>query len=172
MEAGKVALLECRVTHLSPHHTVSWLRFFSSSVSALLILSLTHQLQQERRCLRADCGRSRLQLGPPFARCHQVQVGSLSTTDDHHQFSKKNAEIVNKKGHKRFRRLMGANAQINRAINPGVRRKVCQLHSIRNRLLPHIDSSSHMEISQYLWPRNFDVFCQKSTEFSFPLLKA
>ena len=86
VEAGKVALLECRVTHLSPHHTVSWLRLFSS-VSELLILSLT-ELQQERRCLRADCGRSRLQLGPPFARCHQVQVGSLST-NDHHQFSKK-----------------------------------------------------------------------------------
>ena len=67
---------------------------------------------------------------------------------------------------------MGANAQINTAINPGVRRKVCQLHSIRNSLLPHIDSSPRMEISQYLWPRNFDVFCQKSTEFSFPLLKA
>ena len=88
VEAGKVALLECRVTHLSPHHTVSWLRLFSSSVSALLILSLTHQLQQERRCLRADCGRSRLQLRPPFARCHQVQVGSLRT-NDHHQLSKK-----------------------------------------------------------------------------------
>ena len=144
-----MALLECRVTHLSPHHTVSWLRL-CTSVSALLILSLTDQLQQERRCLRADCGRSRLQLRPPFARCHQVQVGSLRT-NDHHQFSKKNAEIVNKKGHKRFRRLMGANAQINRAINPGVRRKVCQLHSIRNSLLPHIDSSSRMEISQYLY---------------------
>ena len=94
VEAGKVALLECRVTHLSPHHTVSWLRLFSS-VSALLILSLT-EVQQERRCLRADCGRSRLQLRPPFARCHQVQVGSLST-NDHHQFSKKNAEIVTTK---------------------------------------------------------------------------
>ena len=67
---------------------------------------------------------------------------------------------------------MGANAQINKSINPGVRRKVCQLHSIRNSLLPHIDSSPRMEISQSLWPRNFDVFCQKSTEFSFPLLKA
>ena len=126
--------------------------------------------KQERRCLRADCGRSRLQLRPPFARCHQVQVGSLRT-NDHHQFSK-NAEKVNKKGHMRFRRYMGANAQINRAINPGVRRKVCQLHSIRNSLLPHIDSSSRMEISQYLWPRIFDVFCRKSKEFSFPLLKA
>ena len=89
VEAGKVALLECRVTHLSPHHTVSWLRLFSSSVSALLV-SLT-EVQQERRCLRADCGRSRLQLGPPFARCHQVQVGSLST-NDHHQLFKKMLE--------------------------------------------------------------------------------
>ena len=27
VEAGKVALLECRVTHLAAHHTVSWLRY-------------------------------------------------------------------------------------------------------------------------------------------------
>ena len=27
VEVGKVALLECRVTHLAAHHTVSWLRF-------------------------------------------------------------------------------------------------------------------------------------------------
>ena len=26
VDAGKVALLECRVTHLAAHHTVSWLR--------------------------------------------------------------------------------------------------------------------------------------------------
>merc|ERR1712012_1246839 len=35
VEAGKVALLECRVTHLSPHHTVSWLR--SEDVSVLTV---------------------------------------------------------------------------------------------------------------------------------------
>ena len=101
VEAGKVALLECRVTHLSPHHTVSWLRLFSS-VSALLILSLTTNYNRSEDVSVLTVG------GLVFSSDPRLHVVTRSRSDIFLQMtiinSLKNAEIVNKKGHKRFGR--------------------------------------------------------------------
>ena len=96
-----MALLECRVTHLSPHHTVSWLRL-CTSVSALLILSLTEQLNRSEDVSVLTVG------GLVFSSDPRLHVVTRSRSDLFLQItiinSLKNAEIVNEKGHMRFRR--------------------------------------------------------------------